>query len=56
MAMNQKIWKIINNKASEVEAYIVEEQIIEEMLSAKIDILNEGWLIIGRQVLTTHSK
>lgn len=56
MPLHQKIWKIDNNKASEVVEHVVDEQILQEILCAKIAILNEGWLLIGRNVLTAHNK
>lgn len=56
MPLHQKIWKIDNNKASEVVEHVVDEQIVQEILCAKIEILNEGWFLIGRNVLTAHNK
>jgi len=57
MSINQGIWRINNNNVSAVEEHTLDfEQTLEDVLFKKIEILNEGWLLIGRQVLTGNNK
>lgn len=56
MPIEQKIWKIKDHKTGEVkETSIDERHELEEVLFNNIGILNEAWLLIGRQVLTAYN-
>jgi len=56
MSLQQKIWKIDGNRISDVTEQIIDEEKLEDVLCSKIEALNEGWLVIGRQILTAHNK
>ncbi|MDD5593120.1 MAG: endonuclease NucS [Candidatus Margulisbacteria bacterium] len=57
MPINHKIWKIHGHKPEEVhEVAIDERRELEEIIFNDISILNEGWLLIGRQVSTSTNK
>ncbi len=56
MPINQTIWKISNNIDKIQEIKLETENQLENVLQSNIEILNENWLIIGRQVLTKFNK
>lgn len=56
MAIEQGIWKI-GSKPEKLKTISLEsEKLLEEQIESDISILNEGWLIIGRQVRTAFDK
>lgn len=56
MAIRQGIWKI-GSKPEPVKRVVLDsESILEDQIFADISILNSGWMIIGRQVLTDYGK
>jgi len=56
MPINQTIWKI-GKKIEQIQEIKLETEIeLENVLQSNIEILNENWLIIGRQVLTKYNK
>jgi hypothetical protein len=57
MALEQSIWKIDGNKATKVrEAKLDKELVLEEIINADISVLDDGWMLIGRQVRTSYDK
>mgnify|MGYP000886304634 CR=1 FL=1 len=57
MSVEQSIWKIEGTKASRVhEARLDKELVLEEIINADISVLDDGWLLIGRQVPTAYGK
>ena len=56
MPINQTMWKISNNIEPIMETKLESELELENVLQDSINILNENWLIIGRQVLTKFNK
>lgn len=56
MPINQSIWNIDNNIEELKEITLNSENELEEILSKKIELLNERWLVIGRQVPTDYNK
>jgi RecB family endonuclease NucS len=56
MAIMQTIWKISKNIEKIHESNLKFEKELEESLQSNIEILNENWLIIGRQVITDFGK
>ena len=56
MAINQTIWKI-SNGIEQIESIKIDyEKDLENILNSNIEILNENWLLIGRQVKTKFGK
>ncbi|MFZ3383660.1 MAG: endonuclease NucS domain-containing protein [Candidatus Methanoperedens sp.] len=57
MPINQKIWKINANNPQEIkEVDLDKEKYLEELIYNDIGILNQEWLLIGRQVSTAYNK
>jgi len=56
MAINQTIWKISNGIGQIESIKIDNEKELEDILNSNIEILNENWLLIGRQVRTKFGK
>lgn len=56
MPINHSIWKITNGIQVVSETTLAFESELESVLQEKIEILDENWLVIGRQVLTSFSK
>jgi len=57
MSIEHKIWKIKDNTPYPVvETTMDNERDLEDILSNKIEILNDQWLLVGRQVLTSFNK
>ena len=51
MGLEQQVWSLSDGKRlREVKA--PSEKQIEDLLAANIEILDAGWLVIGRQVKT----
>ena len=55
MPINHSIWKI-DEKIEPVKENTLPEEKLEEILQNHIDILNENWLVTGRQVKTAFNK
>ena len=54
MGLEQQVWSLSDGKRlREVKA--PSEKQIEDLLAANIEILDAGWLVIGRQVKTAAS-
>ncbi|RBO79595.1 endonuclease NucS domain-containing protein [Marinomonas aquiplantarum] len=56
MAVQHGIWKIGEKPKAVQKAALVNEKELEELIAQDITILNEEWLLIGRQVLTDYGK
>ena len=56
MPIDQQMWNITNGTTPVKETMLTNEQELEDILSNDISILNESWLIIGRQVMTSANK
>lgn len=56
MPIHHSIWKIGDNIDEVKEARLSSEEKLEDILQNNIEILNENWLIIGRQVRTKFNK
>lgn len=56
MPINQTIWKISNKIEIIHNIKLETENELENVLQSNIEILNENWLVIGRQVLTKFNK
>lgn len=57
MAINQALWQINSSKpVPVVEINFDKEKELEEILCNDISLLNQDWLVIGRQVLTSFNK
>ena len=55
MAMTQIVWSL-DDKSQLTTAYLVNEKELEDLLYEHIEILNESWIVVGRQVRTTSGK
>lgn len=54
MAIEHAIWKV-GEKAEQLQpSKLVSEEQLEEMINGDISILNDRWMIIGRQVITFY--
>ena len=56
MPINQSIWKITDSVEQIKESQLDSELELENVLQTNIELLNENWIIIGRQVLTAFNK
>lgn len=56
MAINQKIWQISDRALPVKEVRLESEELLEALIEKGVAILNENWLIIGRQVITSFNK
>jgi hypothetical protein len=56
MPINQTIWKISNGVEEIGKNKLDSELELENVLESNIEIINENWLIIGRQVRTFSNK
>lgn len=54
MAIEHAIWKIGSKPEQLQSAKLESEEKLEDMINADISILNDRWMIIGRQVLTIY--
>jgi len=54
MPIRHAIWKIGPRPERLLEASLGKEALLEEMISADPSILSDRWLLVGRQVPTTH--
>ena len=55
MAMTQIVWSL-DDKSQLATSYLVNEKELEDLLYEHIEILNESWIVVGRQVRTTSGK
>jgi RecB family endonuclease NucS len=56
MAIDQSLWKISEKIEKVSQVNLNSEAELEEVLQNNIEILNENWLVIGRQVQTKYNK
>jgi len=56
MPINQEIWKIDSEIRPILETEFSKETSLEDILQGNIEILNNNWLIVGRQVKTKFNK
>ena len=56
MAIEQSLWRMGNKPKKLNKVPLGNESELEELVFQDIAILNTGWLLIGRQVLTDHGK
>lgn len=56
MAINQTIWNITDGASLVRESRLPSEVLLESLLEKSIGILNNNWLVIGRQVITSFNK
>lgn len=56
MPINQTIWQISGKVEQIKESKLDNENELESVLQSNIEILNENWLVIGRQVQTRFNK
>ena len=56
MSINQVIWKIGDNVDQVKETKLVNEEELEVIIQKTPSVLNDGWLIIGRQVQTEYNQ
>ncbi|MAY01827.1 MAG: hypothetical protein CMQ38_02470 [Gammaproteobacteria bacterium] len=56
MAIEHSIWKVGNKPEKITPLKLDSEDFLEEQIAQDISILNDGWLLIGRQVLTSFNK
>ncbi|MGS2745054.1 endonuclease NucS domain-containing protein [Halomonas sp. LS-001] len=60
MAIEQGIWKLAGSKGELPQklrpAGLADESVLEEQIMQDVSILNQGWLLIGRQVRTVFDK
>lgn len=54
MAIEHAIWKVGAKPERIQSAMLKSEQALEDMISTDISMLNDRWLIIGRQVNTSY--
>ena len=55
MAMTQNVWSL-DDKSQLATSSLVNEKELEDLLYEHIEILNESWIVVGRQVRTTSGK
>jgi hypothetical protein len=55
MPVNQTLWRISDSIEKIKQTSLDSEQQLEDMLEKHIDIIDENWLVIGRQVLTSFN-
>lgn len=56
MAIDQSIWLIDTNIEKQREIRLDNEKELEDVLEKNLELLNDGWMVIGRQVLTDYQK
>jgi hypothetical protein len=56
MPIEQVIWKVGDSPQRLTESTLDSEHILEELICKDINILNDQWLLIGRQVLTAYNN
>ena len=56
MAIKQSIWRIGQKPTALLHSKLKNEEILEDMIENDLSILEDEWLMIGRQVVTKHKK
>jgi RecB family endonuclease NucS len=56
MPVKQSIWRIGKKPTALIHSKLKNEEILEDMIEKDTSILEDEWLIIGRQVVTKHKK
>lgn len=56
MPIEQAIWKITDKPIRLKEEIVESEIFLEELIMKDVSILNEDWLLIGRQVATDFNN
>jgi len=56
MAIEHSLWKVGSKPQNIAPLKLESESFLEEQIAQDISILNDGWLLIGRQVLTSYNK
>lgn len=56
MPINQELWKISDPVTKVVPSSLDSEQQLEDILEKHIEIIDENWLVIGRQVPTSFNQ
>ena len=56
MPIKQSIWRIGQKPIALVPSKLKNEELLEDMIVSDSSILEDEWLIIGRQVITRHKK
>jgi hypothetical protein len=56
MPVEHAVWKVGNTPERLKDSKLDTENVLEEMIFKDVSILNDGWLLIGRQVLTAYGK
>ena len=56
MPFKQSLWKIGQKPKALVPSKLKNEELLEDMIENDSSILEDEWLIIGRQVVTKHKK
>ena len=56
MSINQVIWKIGDKVDQVKETKLVNEEELEVIIQKTPSVLNDGWLMIGRQVQTKYNQ
>jgi len=54
--IKQSIWRIGQKPTALVHSRLKSEEILEDMIETDSSILEDDWMIIGRQVVTNHNK
>lgn len=56
MAIEHSLWKVGNKPQKITPLKLDCESFLEEQIAQDISVLNDDWLLIGRQVLTSYNK
>ncbi len=56
MPVEHAIWKVTETPKRLAESALDSEQMLEDLIFKDIGILNDEWLLIGRQVATAYNK
>ena len=56
MPIKQSIWRIGQKPTALMQSKLKNEEILEDMIENDSSILEDEWMIIGRQVVTKHKK
>jgi RecB family endonuclease NucS len=56
MPIKQSLWKIGQKPKALLPSKLKNEELLEDMIESDSSILEDEWLIIGRQVITKHKK
>ena len=56
MPIKQSIWRIGNKPTALAPSKLKNDELLEDMIESDPSILEDEWLIIGRQVVTKYKK